>query len=97
MFANKEIINAALNSLLLAVSASTLATVFGSIMTLVLTRYRFIGRRILNGSVYLLTISPDIVMGISLLIIFIFFPILFALAYIFDNILIWIKKRFINK
>ena len=27
----------------------------------------------------------------------IFFPILFALAYIFDNILIWIKKRFINK
>ena len=33
----------------------------------------------------------------SLLIIFIFFPILFALAYIFDNILIWIKKRFINK
>lgn len=27
----------------------------------------------------------------------IFFPILFALAYIFDNILIWIKKRFIKK
>ena len=75
MFANKEIINAALNSLLLAVSASTLATIFGSIMALVLTRYRFIGRRILNGGVYLLTISPDIVMGISLLIIFILLQI----------------------
>ncbi len=75
MFANKEIINAALNSLFLAVSASTLATIFGSIMALVLTRYRFIGRRILNGGVYLLTISPDIVMGISLLIIFILIQI----------------------
>ncbi|MBQ4133050.1 MAG: ABC transporter permease subunit, partial [Desulfovibrionaceae bacterium] len=70
MLGNKEIINAAINSLLLAVSAATIATVFGSIMAMVLTRYRFAGRRILNGSVYLLTISPDIVMGISLLIIF---------------------------
>ena len=71
MLGNKEIINAAINSLILAVSASTIATIFGSIMALVLTRYRFVGRRILNGSVYLLTVSPDIVMGISLLIIFI--------------------------
>ena len=71
MLGNKEIINAAINSLILAVSASTIATIFGSVMALVLTRYRFVGRHILNGSVYLLTVSPDIVMGISLLIIFI--------------------------
>lgn len=68
---NKEVIGAAINSIILAVAASTIATVFGTVMALVLTRYRFLGRRILNGSVYLLTVSPDIVMGISLLIIFI--------------------------
>jgi len=71
MLGNKEVIGAAINSIILAVTASTIATVFGTIMALVLTRYRFLGRRILNGSVYLLTVSPDIVMGISLLIIFI--------------------------
>lgn len=68
---NREIINAALNSLLLAVSASSIATLFGFIMAMVLSRYRFLGRRILSSGVYLLTVSPDIVMGISLLIIFI--------------------------
>ena len=71
MLGNKEIISAAMNSLILAVSASTIATVLGTVMALALTRFRFVGRRVLNGGVYLLTVSPDIVMGISLLIIFI--------------------------
>lgn len=71
LISNKAVINAAVNSLMLAVLASTLATVLGTVTALVLTRYRFMGRRILYGSVYLLTVSPDIVMGISLLAIFI--------------------------
>ena len=71
MLGNKEIISAAVNSLILAVAASTIATVLGTVMALALTRFRFVGRRVLNGGVYLLTVSPDIVMGISLLIIFI--------------------------
>ena len=71
LLSNTAVINAAINSLILAISASTLATVMGTVMAVLLSRYRFIGRRLLNGSVYLLTVSPDIVMGIALLIFFI--------------------------
>ena len=71
LLSNTAVINAAINSLILAISASSLATVLGTIMAVILSRYRFMGRRLLNGSVYLLTVSPDIVMGISLLIFFI--------------------------
>ena len=70
MLSNSSIINAAVNSLILAVSAASLATVLGTLTALVLSRYRFMGRRLLHGSVYLLTVSPDIVMGISMLIVF---------------------------
>lgn len=70
MLSNGAIINAAVNSLILAVSAASLATVLGTLTALVLSRYRFMGRKLLHGSVYLLTVSPDIVMGISMLIVF---------------------------
>lgn len=72
LLSNTAIINAAINSLILAISASTLATVMGTIMAVLLSRYRFIAAVKLNGSkFYLLTVSPDIVMGIALLIFFI--------------------------
>ena len=75
LFNNKAILDAALNSLLVAVSAATLATILGTLTALALKRYRFAGRRSLHGSILLLTVSPDIVMGISFLVIFIAFRI----------------------
>jgi spermidine/putrescine transport system permease protein len=68
---NQPLVDAALNSLLVAVCAATLATVLGGMTALCLHRYRFTGKQILHGCIYMLTISPDIVMGISLLIFFI--------------------------
>ncbi len=70
LLSNTSVINAAVNSLLLAVCASSLSMIFGTLTALVLSRYQFAGRRLLYGSIYLLTVSPDIVMGISMLIIF---------------------------
>lgn len=71
LFRNQSLIDAALNSLLVAVCAATLATILGGLAALCIHRYRFGGKKLLHGSIYMLTISPDIVMGISLLIFFI--------------------------
>ncbi len=70
---NTAILDAALNSLLVAVCAATAATVLGSLAALSLKRYRFPGRKALYVGILMLAVSPDIVMGISLLIMFIAF------------------------
>lgn len=67
---NQGIIDAAINSLILAVSSASVATIIGTIAALCLKRYGFSGKKLMYGSIYILTISPDIVMGISLLIFF---------------------------
>ncbi len=71
LLANQPLMDAAANSLLVAVCSATLATILGGLAALCIKRYRFAGRRLLYGSVYALAVSPDIVMGISLLIFFI--------------------------
>lgn len=68
---NTALLDAALNSLMVAVCAASLATLLGTITALSLKRYRFPGRKSLYVAVFMLTLSPDIVMGISLLIMFI--------------------------
>ncbi len=68
---NQPLIDSAINSLMLAVSVATIATVMGSLAALCIHRYKFAGKRMMQGSIYLLTVSPDIVMGISLLIFFV--------------------------
>ncbi len=70
---NDTLLDAALNSLIVGALSATLATILGVLAAIALRRYRFPGRKILHGSVYVLTVSPDIVMGISLLIFFISF------------------------
>ena len=68
---NQSIIDSAINSLVLAVSVATVATILGTLAALFIHRYSFTGKKVMQGSVYLLTVSPDIVMGISLLIFFV--------------------------
>ena len=71
LFNNTAILDAAFNSVLVAVCSATCATILGSLAALCLKRYRFVGHRALYVSIFLLTVSPDIIMGISLLIMFI--------------------------
>jgi spermidine/putrescine transport system permease protein len=68
---NDALIQAALNSLLLATSAATLSTLIGTLTAIALHRYRFRGKRILNGMLFVVMMSPDIVLAISLLVLFI--------------------------
>lgn len=71
LLANTPLVDAALNSLTVATLSATIATLLGSLAAACLHRYRFPGRKVLHSSIYVLTVSPDIVMGISLLIFFI--------------------------
>ncbi len=68
---NSSLLDAALRSLALAASSATAATLIGALAAIALKRYRFAGRKALSASLYVVTVSPDIVMGISLLILFI--------------------------
>ncbi len=71
LFNNPDILNAAVNSLMTAVCAATVATLLGLLAALSLKRYLFAGRRALFVGILLLAVSPDIVIGIALLIFFI--------------------------
>ena len=68
---NDALIQAAANSLLLASSAATLSTLIGTLTAVALHRYRFRGKRVLNGMLFVVMMSPDIVLAISLLVLFI--------------------------
>ena len=58
-------------SLLVAVGSTVIATILGTMMGLALTRYQFRGRGALNGIIFLPMATPEIVMGASLLTLFV--------------------------
>lgn len=63
------------HSLLLGILSATFAVMVGGLTAITLHRYRFAGRKLLNASIFILILSPEIVMGISLLILFSFIKI----------------------
>ncbi|MGE0084359.1 MAG: spermidine/putrescine ABC transporter permease PotC [Desulfococcaceae bacterium] len=67
---NSMLLDALGNSLIVAFLASFAATVIGTLAAVAFYRYRFIGRKVLYTLVHIVMMSPDIVMGISLLIFF---------------------------
>jgi spermidine/putrescine transport system permease protein len=60
----------ALHSLIVGVLAASFATMIGTLASVALYRYHFYGKKLLRSLVFILIVSPDIVMGISLLILF---------------------------
>ncbi len=63
--------DAVTTSLAIAVLSTVIATIIGTMMGLALTRYRFRGRGALNGVIFLPMATPEIVMGASLLTLFV--------------------------
>jgi spermidine/putrescine transport system permease protein len=70
LFSDNDLWVAVLHSLVLGISAATIAMCIGGLSAITLFRYDFFGRRLLYGLIFILILSPDIVMGISLLILF---------------------------
>ncbi len=70
LWENSSLMSAALNSLLIAATAATAATLLGTVAAFIIHQYRFPGRRLLFGSLFVMMMSPDIVIAISLLLLF---------------------------
>ncbi|MCS6849061.1 MAG: ABC transporter permease [Anaerolineae bacterium] len=70
VFSNARILEAAANSLIVAVLSTFGAVVIGTLMAMAMERYRFRGKGAWDGLLYMPVIVPEIVMGISLLIFF---------------------------
>ncbi|HBT5563096.1 TPA: spermidine/putrescine ABC transporter permease PotC [Klebsiella pneumoniae] len=66
---NDSLLQAAQHSLTMAVLSATFATLIGS-LTAALYRYRFRGKPFVSGMLFVVMMSPDIVMAISLLVLF---------------------------
>lgn len=60
----------AVHSLIIGFLAATFATILGTLVAVSLCRYQFYGKQLLHSLIFVLIVSPDIVMGISLLILF---------------------------
>ncbi|EWH08728.1 spermidine/putrescine ABC transporter membrane protein [Catenovulum agarivorans DS-2] len=71
LFNNDGLIQAALNSLTVSVIAATAATVIGTLAAVALHRYQFKGKALLSSMVFVAMLTPEIVMAIALLIVFI--------------------------
>jgi spermidine/putrescine transport system permease protein len=65
-----DILEALRASLVVATASTALATVFGTLIALALARHVFHGRRLYQGLLYLPIVTPEIVFGISLLVLF---------------------------
>ncbi len=70
LWQNSSLMTAALNSLLIAACAASMATLLGTVAAFIIHQYRFPGRKILFGSLFVMMMSPDIVIAISLLLLF---------------------------
>jgi len=70
LFGNKAALLAAGNTLKIALASTVVSTVIGTMAALALQRYRFRARAFSEVSLYIPIIIPEIVMGISILVLF---------------------------
>ena len=72
LFRNQGLIDAAWVTIRVAIVSATVATVFGTMAALTLVRYtRFNGRLLFSGMVYAPLVMPEVITGLSLLLLFV--------------------------
>jgi len=72
LFTDRQILNAAWVSLKIAFASATIATILGTLAALVLTRFgRFRGRLLLTGMATAPLVMPEVITGLSLLLLFV--------------------------
>lgn len=70
LFKDRDIVGAMSNSLLVAAISTLISTIIGTLAAVGMYKYKFKGKTILDGLLYVPIIIPEIVMGISLLMFF---------------------------
>jgi spermidine/putrescine transport system permease protein len=68
---NDTLLQAAFNSITIAIFASSIAVAIGTLGAVALFKHNFKGKKIISGLLFVVMMSPDIVMAISLLALFI--------------------------
>ncbi len=72
LFRNEALLNAAYVTLRVALVSATVATVLGTLAAIVLVRHtRFRGRLLFTGMVYAPLVMPEVITGLSLLLLFV--------------------------
>jgi len=67
---NTRVLEALTNSLIIAGISTTISTLLGTFTALALNKYQYKHKNFINGLVYLPILIPEIVMGLSLLVLF---------------------------
>jgi spermidine/putrescine transport system permease protein len=70
LFDNRQVMEALMNSLTIAVATAIISTVLGTLAALAFRRYPAAWKGMMDGLIYLPIIIPDILMGLSLLVLF---------------------------
>ena len=70
LFQNTRVLDALFNSLIIASITTIVSTVLGTMAAIALKRYRFKYKDTINGLLYMPMLIPEIVMGLSLLVMF---------------------------
>lgn len=101
LFNNDTLIQAAINSVTIAFFSATFATIIGGLTAIALYRYRFRGKQFVGGMLFVVMMSPDIVMAVSLLALFMvvgvalgFWSLLFAhITFCLPYVVVTISSR----
>jgi spermidine/putrescine transport system permease protein len=71
LLSDPTILQALRTSLIVGLAATAIATVIGTLTALALSRHRFRGQTVADSAIYMATVMPEIVVGVSLLIFFV--------------------------
>ena len=71
LFNNDALMTAFTNSLVVAVLSATVAVIIGTLMTLAIYRYKFPFKKTASTALFIVMMSPDIVLAITFLVLFI--------------------------
>ena len=67
LFHNRDLLEAFINTMIIAVTSTAVSTVVGTIGAVGLNKYDFFGKSLINKLIYIPIVIPEIVLGISLL------------------------------
>lgn len=67
LFNNSDLIEAFINTLIIAITSTIISTIIGTIGAIGLKKYKFRGKQFINLLLYIPIVIPEIVLGISLL------------------------------
>lgn len=70
LFNNRHVAEALANTLVIGFISTAVSTILGTTAALALHKYRYKWQGLLNGLIYLPILIPEIVMGLSLLVLF---------------------------